>query len=545
MVLRECSLAKDLLSVSNMSRSTTLEPHLFRTKSSGLGFKIKSIFRSKQSLAEEMKKSLSDSESHLRAFVLRGHETRLVPHSAFHTLEFTHQRTILAQLKDNTWYKTFTTLNQVEHQTLERLVHPFVMGKMDERDIVVLKVLKDNKPSAWRALLRDPLKSQPALQASNDRVILAIVREKLMNGKPLPPSPFGPRGGPPPPPPPPGFGIPPIVPSIRPPPTPSIQHRISRTSDLSRPPPPLPMPSNMPYSSMGKGPPGPPGLGTRITSDKRPVTDHAAMMALTTYTEYTLRPADPVSPSLPRTWARVAINPESTEHSLLLQRVQVFHQRGGNIIEKKLRISDDQNKQLARLMDELQGFEGDSARFEWSWAEISLYSNAGEIMLVSQASSATATTIHLIAKRMPRPSCKPMDLYNSLVQLRPALPGPQPSSPMLVRIPASPRRKKSKKCRGKYNSDSSDSDSDSSLSNSCSERGVRMALRRDMARKMSRKKRKAKAKARKTADSDSDSYSGSSGSESEEDAVQVKLDLKRGDDVVEMLLHLWTPQRHE
>lgn len=69
-------------------------------------------------------------------------------------------------------------------------------------------------------------------------------------------------------------------------------------------------------------------------------------------------------------------------------------------------------------------------------------------------------------------------------------------------------------------------------------------MRRDMARKMSRKSRKAKAKARKNVDSDSNSYSSSSCSESEEDVIQVKLDLKRGDDVVKMLLDLWTPQRH-
>ncbi|KAH9222107.1 hypothetical protein DL95DRAFT_381418, partial [Leptodontidium sp. 2 PMI_412] len=106
-----------------------------------------------------MKKALGDSDSHLRAFVLRGHETRLVPHSAFHTLEATHMRTILSQLNDNTWYKTFTTLDHVEHQTMERLIHPFVMGKMHERDVVVLKVLEENKPNAWVVLLRDLLKS--------------------------------------------------------------------------------------------------------------------------------------------------------------------------------------------------------------------------------------------------------------------------------------------------------------------------------------------------------------------------------------------------
>ncbi|PVH86049.1 hypothetical protein DL98DRAFT_26694 [Cadophora sp. DSE1049] len=520
---------------------TILEPRLFKKKSNGLGFKIKSIFRSKQSLAEEMKKSLGDSDSHLRAFVLRGHETRLVPHSAFHTLEATHMRTILAQLNDNTWYKTFTMLNQVEHQTVERLVYPFVMGKMHERDIVVLKVLQENKPSAWMVLLRDILKSHPVPQRSNDRVILAIMREKLLDGKPLPPISFGPRGGLPlPPPPPPGFGCPPIIPTIRPPPTPSNHHRMSRISDLSMPTPPLPMPSSMPCPPLRRGPPGPPALGARSTNDKKPLTDHAAMMALTTYTEYTLRLVDPLNPSSPRTWARVAVTPESAEHSLLLQRIQAFHQKGGNIIEKKLRMNDDQNKQLTRLMDELQAFERDSARFEWCWAEISLYNDAGEIMLVSQASSATATTIHLIAKRIPKPSCKPIELYNSLMEPRPPIARPQPPSPVVITRAPSPRRKKSKKCRSAYISDSSDSDRDSGSSSCDRERGLRLALRKDRARKMNRKKNKKTRINWIIMDSDSDSDA--SGSESEEDVIQVKLDLKKGDDVVKTLLDLWTPQ---
>lgn len=516
--------------------TTTLEPRLFKTKSNGLGFKLKSIFRSKQSLAEEMKKSLGDSDSHLRAFVLRGHETRLVPHSAFHTLEATHMRTILAQLNDNTWYKTFTMLNQVEHQTVERLLHPSVMGKMYERDIVVLKILRENKPSAWVLLLQNLFKSDPVTQGSNNRVILAIMREKLHDGKSIS---FGPRCGMPPPPPPlpPGFGYPPTAPTIRPPPIPSNHRRISRISDLSMPIPPLPMPSSMPCPPMRRDNPGPRGIGGRSTSDKRPLTNHAAIMALTSYTEYTLRPADPLNPSSPRSWARVAITPENAEHGLLIQRIQAFHQKGGNIIEKKLRMNDDQNKQLTRLMDELQAFERDSARFEWCWAEISLYNDAGELRLVSQASSATATTIHLIAQRMPKPSCKPIELYNSLTEPLPPLARPQPSPPVLVMRPSSQRRKKNKKRWSTNISDSSGSDSDSDSSSSDSERGMRLFLRRDRARKMSKKNKKAR-KNGKIVDSDSDV----SGNESEEDVIQVKLNLKRGDDVVKALLDLWTPQ---
>ncbi|KAK0128907.1 hypothetical protein ONS95_000853 [Cadophora gregata] len=448
--------------VKDGTTPTTLDPRLFKTNSNGLVFKIKSIFRSRQSLATEIQKSLGDSDSHLRAFIIRGHEMRLVPHSTFHSLESTHMCTILTQLNDNTWYKTFTTLNQVDHQTVERLVHPFFMGKMYERDIIALKVLQENKPNAWMWLLRDVSTFRPASQGAYDRVILAIMREQLIDGKPLPPITFSPRGYPPaPPPPPPGFGSPPGAPMIRPPPNPPNHHLVSKISDLSMPiPPPLAMPPSMPGPQCRRGPPGPPGFGPRSTSDKRPLTDHAATMALINYSEFILRPADPLNPSSPRTWARVAITPESAEHDVLHQRIKAFQQKGGNIIEKKLRMNDDQNRQLTRLMDELQALERDSARFEWCWAEISLYNDAGEILLMSQANSATATTIHLIAKRMPKLSCKPLDVYNSLMEPLPPLPRPQPPPPVLVMRPPSPQRKKIKNHRSPYISDSSGSDSD-------------------------------------------------------------------------------------
>ena len=205
----------------NICRPATPEARLFKTPSNGMGFKFKSFFRSKESLAAEMKKVLSDTESHLNAFVFQKYDYRPVPHSAFHSLEATHMKTILSQMNDNEWYKTFTTLDAMEHVTLDRLLHPWALGKFYEREVVVLKVLQQNRFNAWISLLTEVLRNRP-FPNTKGRVILAITRETLVNGKPLP---ISPKCGPPPPPPPPppaGWYGPSMV---RPPPLPSPPRR--------------------------------------------------------------------------------------------------------------------------------------------------------------------------------------------------------------------------------------------------------------------------------------------------------------------------------
>ncbi len=94
-------------------------------------------------------------------------------------------RTILSQLNDDTWYDTFTTMNASEYAAVERLLHPWIKGQIHERQLVVLKVIHEKKESAWVALLRDTFTKNPA-PCGNGRVILAIVREKFLDGKPLP-----------------------------------------------------------------------------------------------------------------------------------------------------------------------------------------------------------------------------------------------------------------------------------------------------------------------------------------------------------------------
>ncbi|KAL2061793.1 hypothetical protein VTL71DRAFT_7171 [Oculimacula yallundae] len=562
---------------------TTLEPRLLKSKSYGITFKIKSFFRSKQSLAEEMKKALGDTDSILRAFVIRGHETRLVPHSAFHTLETTHMQTILSQLNDNTWYKTFSTLKPAEHQSIDRLLNPFVLGKTHERNIVVLKVLEDNGPSVWMVFLRDLIKKFPTPHGANDRVILAIVREKLVDGKPLPPMAFGVRGptpppcppagfGQPPPPPPAGFnGGPPMRPIARPPPDPSSHVRHAAISDLAIPPAPLPYPSySIPPPCPVRGPPGPPGPprppgsppANTIFNQRtnRPLSEHEATQVLTSYKDFTLRLTPSSVVNTPLSWSRVSVTHDNNEDNILLQRIHTFNQKTpSNIVEAKLRMNEHQNKQLSRLMEELQAYERDASRFEWCWAEISLYDDVGEIVLQSQAVSAKATTMHVIAKRALKTSLNPIQVYRSLTIEQPPPPqgmyppghplgrppGPPvpPGGPPIVvhRHPSPPRRRRvqqKKYHRSRYDSESSGSSSDStSDSDSDSDDGLRTVLRKNMKRRVDRKRR---AEMRKRRGEDTDSFF--SESESEEDPIDLKLDLKKGDDVVKVLLDLWTPQ---
>lgn len=132
-----------------------------------------------------MKKVLSDADSALTAAVIQAGNLKQVPHSAFHSLEATHMRTILAQINNDDWYDTFTKMDAIEHAALERLLRPcWVKGQRYDRELVVLQVVHEKK-HAWALVLRDILAKFPAPYSNNSRVLLAIVREKLLDGKSL------------------------------------------------------------------------------------------------------------------------------------------------------------------------------------------------------------------------------------------------------------------------------------------------------------------------------------------------------------------------
>ena len=208
---------------------------------------------------------------------------------------------------------------------------------------------------------------------------------------------------------------------------------------------------------------------------------------------------------------------------MILQRVSEFQRTGRSLIEIKLRLSENQSAQVTRLMEDLKCAERDN-RFEWTWVEITLYKNAVEVTdSIINGSLNQASVIHLIAKRSLKANYRALDVYNSLMK-----PPPKPplnSHPII--IPPPPAAKK----KDRVVDSSSDSDSDSTSWSSDSSVGqVRRRLRRH------REKKTKQSLRRFDSDSDSDSDA------EEQDVIAIKLRLKRGDDIVKILLDKWTAE---
>jgi len=208
-------------------------------------------------------------------------------------------------------------------------------------------------------------------------------------------------------------------------------------------------------------------------------------------------------------------------------------------------MTEQQSGQVTRIMDEIKSGERDS-RFEWCWVEISLHNQNGEITdFIPRGPNnilMTATIMHLVAMRMPKPEYKPLTVYNSLIKgpsptlnpvVRPPGSGPPPPGngggcgggqpPGAIKLAPVPSKKLG--CTVCDSSDSSDSDS-TNWSSDSSVGNVRRRLRKYKAKK--------ERKANKY-------YVGSdSESEDEEDVIKIEVVLKRGDDVVKRLLEMWT-----
>jgi hypothetical protein len=288
-------------------------------------------------------------------------------------------------------------------------------------------------------------------------------------------------------------------------------------------------------------------------SDTTPLTDYNATIALTSYNEYTLRPTEPLDPTMPRSWQRVSITQETSEQHIVQQRVQEFK---GNIIETKLRLAEYQSGQVTRLMDELKYGEKDN-RFEWCLVALSLYNQAGEINLSSPSTSAfgctTVTVMHVIAKRTPKPQHSPLELYNSL--MKPTVPAPPPPGHRFAGPPGPPpgpggpplppsgppviiveggKSRGGRKTSSLYSISSGyGSDSDSIASSDTSVGVVRRALRKSRARmkREDRRRRRRHCYDSESEDEDDDTF-----------VITPVLKLNRNDDLVEALLDLWTPR---
>ena len=527
-----------------MIRPAIHEARLFKTQPKGFVFKLKSLFRSKESLAEEMKRALSDSESRLIAYVIHGCVHREIPHSAFHSLEATHMKTILSQLQDNSWYETFVRLRSHENIQLNTILHHMTEGKYQDREVVVLKFLDDRKYAAESKSFGWLPRIQLSAGRSDYRTILAIVRERLVDGKPL-------------------------------------------LQDL---------PSHLI--------PRPPArIATGLPNEVERNRQRQEGREFTFYAEYTLRFRDhhangarPLAPIVERV---------HNDQAVIQQRVDAFERQGGNVIGVTLLLTERQSEQVNILMREIRVVERDT-RFEWTWAEISLYNGQGEITDFHPRSAGniagTAHLMHLVAKRTLKPTVRsppitpsgpavcftpgpppatltvPPQFNAPGAPFRPGPAGPpgppgpapgpasglppghppfppgpsgppgfgpgplmgpwSPPKPEIVINTRQPPGLKPGSVRSISldSDDSASSDGDSSDSETSSRMGVRWGLRK--AKKYQIKRRQERAKRR--AEPDYSSYYDSD-SETSDDGFTFDLPLKHGDDAVTKLLEIWTP----
>jgi hypothetical protein len=441
---------------SNKYRPTIHDARLFKHPSNGLAFKLKSLLRSKESLATEMKRTLSDTNSRLIGFIIQGDEFREIPHSAFHSLEATHMKSILSQLHSNTWYKAYTELHTKEHVLLRQIIDPLTVGNAPDREIVVLKVTQADRFSSGLKLFHRLSRNKPLPYEADNRMVLVIVREKLVDGKPV----------------------------------------TRERSEAPLPPSPAVSPGE----------------------NHQPVTAVEMRKKPTTFVEYTVRfrLGTPTPPIVTR---------ESNEQALIQRRVQRFTSAGGDVINILMFMNEQQSHQAMSIMNNIKRWESDP-RFEWCWAEISLHNARGEITfstptIVGDAS--TATLMHLIAKRMLKPNVDPWAVYPTT--------GPVGWSPYQGEVPCPPHPphmegpriipvRRMSRCRYRPG-DSSDSDSSRSS-------GTRVSN--------ARRRGNGKAGSRwDSSDSDSESSWG------EDDSIMIKMQWKKGDDVVVKLLEIWTP----
>jgi hypothetical protein len=544
--------------------------------------KFKSLFRSKSSLEAEMKRTLSDADASLKAFIVQHRELRRVPHSAFHSLEYTHMRTILWQLKDNTWFKTFSDLTDAEHDAMEKMLQKFYHdGKWFQRELVVLKVMQENKYNAWMRVMEDCMGLEWGKpHHENYRIILAIVREKQCESNILvgPRPPYIPRPRPV------ECYDPPQVPRV-PDPLPTMDGD-KMLVDLDKPTPtpgyfapPRGPPSSFPPPGANKFPPPPPPgwvgpppgrlpnindrgplspsgeiqLGHSEVIPHNAVSDDSAREALTSYEAFTFRPAlqqqSPLAPLLhlpPRTWSRCFITREREETKVLLERIEKFRLGGISIIDLKIQLTEPQAAQVTNLVQELNQLEKDD-RFEHKMVELSMVDRENGIV-TKQTAGTNIDVIHVITQRTLKPGVRPLATYNALMNRPPPLargpppfprgPPPPPPPPFPVKVEQdivvverrSPPRRSMGRVRRRSISSYSDSDSDSSAFTVTTSSSIRF-------RRKGRKGRKYHS------DSDSDSSSDEElKARWKVDPIAIKFGKKeKGKDVVQLLLEMWTP----
>jgi hypothetical protein len=538
-------------------------------------------------LEAEMKRTLADTNASLTAFIVQFNEFRQVPHSAFHSLEYTHMRAILSQLKDDTWFKTFSDLIEKEHETMDRLLQKFWRdGKWFRRELVVLKIMQQNRFNAWMRVIEECMGLQYTKpHHENYRILLAIVREKECDPDHIIASPNTSTSAKVM-----DYYDPPQVPRI-PDPFPAMRDdkllvdldKVNatlgldsstafrgsppsfNTNSIPAPPPGWIGPIPSAWSSNRNGPLSPTSnvnMGHTEVMPQNAISEEAAREALTTFGAYTLRPAlvqqlhtSPLTHPPTPTWSRCFLTREHEETKVLLQRIGQFRSRGVSIIDLKLQLTEPQAAQLANIIQELNQLEPDN-RFEHKMVELSMV-NREHGIVTKQTTGTNIDVIHAIVQRAPKQGVNALSTYHGLMRRGPpprqpgwsGPRGPPPPPPVVVKkepdiiIIDEPRKKPSKGRNSTRNSgrrfsilsSSSESDSDSSAYTvSTFSSGGYLRKNRYGSRFQNR---------RNSSSDDSDDSS------SEEvlvarwkvDPVSIRFSQKqKGRDVVQLLLERWT-----
>ncbi|KAG9239865.1 hypothetical protein BJ878DRAFT_13217 [Calycina marina] len=250
--------------------------------------------------------------------------------------------------------------------------------------------------------------------------------------------------------------------------------------------------------------------------------------ALTSYREWTVRLLDAVSADKPRNWARSMVTEESSGHETIEEHIKEYED-GNNVIDAKLGLSAVQNAQVTKILEDIKLSEHD-VRFEWCWAEISLYSDGGTYSQLATS----ADIMYLVAKRTLKPTYHPQDIYHALLRGQalpprhpagfPGPPGPPPGPPPGWRPLPPDLRVVHGKLKKSYSSIDSDTDFNTDSTSS---------IVGPLQQKVNRFKCRSPARRPVNYSSDSDS-------DAQDDALKFDLDLKKGDSIVQKLLDRWT-----
>ncbi|RDW58096.1 hypothetical protein BP6252_13507 [Coleophoma cylindrospora] len=430
---------------------------LFKSEPHGMFYKLQ-FYLHPSSLAAEITSVLAATGSKLSAYLIQTNMLREIPHSAFHTLESTHLRALLLHGSNtsNDWYKTFCKLTNDEHRQLDGVLHQRdANGVLRHREIVVLQVAKQNKANVWLRMLARRLgngtRAELPVEARNNRVILAIMREKISENIPtLPAGTYEYLGAQPPPPP-----VP--VPQLRIPRLPIIR-RPDGPSDLRIPPPPPLVPSY----------PLPPPAGRSAGAFHGLLTPEKAREALTTFNEYHLDvlPAFQAPGALPQppNWQCVNITQSTTAGPTeLLKHLSAElintstlkpippppppHSTRTEVFNTHPPITPAQDLHLSRLLAQLRASDRDF-NFQWKWVWLGLRFGTGSAQEFQEFTGVqNATSIHVIAARTPVAGIDCIALYGEMCKnpFSPRLTYPPPplrrapSPVVVVRSPVRPR----------------------------------------------------------------------------------------------------------